>query len=89
MYAIKRLRNGRIGNSLVADEILPLKEFDTKEEAVAEMKARRIAFGDPKFNATVVGDDTDYVITIGMELIDCEIRYWVERVNTDDNEQAT
>jgi hypothetical protein len=37
----------------------------------------------------VVGDDTDYVITIGMELIDCEIRYWVERVNTDDNEQAS
>ena len=87
MYVIRRSRTGRVGNSLVVDEVITLKRFETKEAAIAEMKARRIAFGDPKFNATVEGDDTDYVITIGMELLDCESRFWVERVTEEEEDE--
>jgi hypothetical protein len=78
MFIIKRATTGRVGNETYDNRVIDLREYPTREEALAEMRARRSEYA--KTGVEAEGSDGDYTVVLKDEHFDCTDRYWVEEV---------
>ena len=76
-YVIKRETTGKVGRCEHDHRVNILQDFDSFDEALAVMKARRQELEGERFNVRTFGPDNDYYVAFNSKELDCIERYWI------------